>query len=168
MKIKKFIKEIIFIALAVIVATNVMGYIRGKSVKGSSLEVLMTKETIDGEKVKDLVDKNRVLVVNFWGSWCPICLRELGTIEKLSKRDDITLITVANNSGDNKKLKEFMKSKNLNYIVVNDSNGKISNAFKIDTFPTNIFYSKDRNNSIADSGYISEVGFNLRIKMVDK
>ena len=168
MKIKKIIKEIIFIALAVIVATNVIGYIRGKSVKGSSLEVLMQKETINGKKVKDLVDKNRVLVVNFWGSWCPICLRELGTIEKLSKRDDITLITVANNSGDNKKLKEFMKSKNINYIVVNDSNGKISNAFKIDTFPTNIFYSKDRNNSIVDSGYISEVGFNLRIKMVDK
>jgi len=168
MKIKKFIKEIIFIALAVIVVTNVIGYIRGKSVKGSSLEVLMQKETINGKKVKDLVDKNRVLVVNFWGSWCPICLRELGTIEKLSKRDDITLITVANNSGDNKKLKEFMKSKNINYIVVNDSNGKISNAFKIDTFPTNIFYSKDRNNSIVDSGYISEVGFNLRIKMVDK
>ena len=167
MKIKKFIKEIIYIALAVFVVTNVIGYFRGSSVNTSSLELLSEQTSINGKSVKKLIDSNKTLVVNFWGTWCPICMRELSTIENLSKRDDIVLITVANQSGNNKELKEFMQKRGLDYIVVNDNDGKLTKAFKISTFPTNIFYSKDRKNSIVDSGYISEVGFNLRVKAMD-
>jgi len=166
MNIKKFLKEIIYIALAVFIVTNVIGYFRGSSVKTDGLMLLSKSETINGKSVKELLDSNKVLVVNFWGTWCPICMRELGTIEALGKRDDIVLITVANQSGTNDELQKFMKSRNLHYAVVNDSDGKLTNAFNISTFPSNIFYSKDRKHSIVDSGYISQVGFNLRVKAV--
>ena len=168
MKIKKFLKELIFIALAIFIVTNIVGYFRGSSVKSDALTLLAQEKSINNKDISKIIDKNKVLVINFWGTWCPICMRELSTIQKLSKRDDIILITIANQSGNDDELKEFMKQKGLNYIVINDNSGKLTKAFNITIFPTNIFYSKDRKHSIADSGYISEVGFNLRVKLMEQ
>ncbi len=112
--------------------------------KYTPYKLLMQSETIDNRGVESLIDKNKPLLVHFWGSWCPDCRKELNIIEKLSKNSDITLITVAQGSGSNKEIKEFMKSRNLDFVVINDKNDKLVTAFKILGYPTTYFYSTNR------------------------
>jgi thiol-disulfide isomerase/thioredoxin len=163
--LKKFIKELLVTLLLILIITSAIGYFKSKSVNESALNILLNKKTIYNEKVSNLIN-NKVLIVHFWGTWCPVCNQEIYNISNLSKNSDFIIITIAYNSGSNKDIKEFMSKKGVNFYVVNDKDGQITKAFKINTFPTTIFYSKDRKKVIKDSGYLSKIGFLARVKGV--
>ena len=112
--------------------------------KNSPYTLLIQSKTIDGKDISTLIDSNKPLLVHFWGTWCPDCRKELDTIERLSKNRNFTLITVAQGSGSNKDINEFMQKRGLDFIVINDKNDKLVTAFKILGYPTTYFYSTNR------------------------
>lgn len=162
---KKWIKELFIMAFIVVVASSAIGYFRSSSVK-SNLAVLKQSTTIDNKAAKELLGSNKPLIINFWGTWCPICNQEVSTLSKLAKRSDAVLLTIAVNSGSNEDIKSYMDKKSVNFFVINDSSGNIAKAFNVDTFPTTLFFSKDRKEVIKDSGYTTYAGFLARIQLV--
>ncbi len=164
---KKYIKELISVVILVFIVSNVIGYFRGSSVVSSSISKLDSYQTLDGKSVKDILNSKKVVVLNFWGTWCPICNQEVSTLSKLAKKDDIVLLTIAVNSGSSVDIKKYMQNKNINFMVVNDKYGELSRAFNISVFPTTITYSKDLKESIKDSGYTTYAGFLARVKYME-
>jgi len=64
---------------------------------GSSLHAFELK-TPDGKTVTDRSYRNRVLLVNFWGTWCEPCLKELPEFDRIYRRYralGLTLIAIA-------------------------------------------------------------------------
>ena len=166
---KKYIKEGLIIAFMVLIVTNVVSFYRSSSVVAKdNYKLLEDKTTIDGKKVKDLLAQKKPLVINFWGTWCPVCNQEVDNIDKIAKDKDVVLITVAVNSGKNMDIKEFLTRKNVHFMSVNDDNGEIAKAFNITTYPTTIFYSINRDKIIKDSGYLSYGGYLARKKLVEQ
>ena len=54
-------------------------------------------EDIDGKKRRLSDLRGKVVLVNFWATWCPPCLREMPSIERLShlmKRTDFEILAV--------------------------------------------------------------------------
>ena len=151
----------------VFVVSNIIGYFRSSSVKANNIEILKNYKTISGKSVKALLESNKVVVVNFWGTWCPICAQEVSTLSKLAKRDDIVLLTVAVNSGSSDKIREYMQKKGVNFLVLNDSSGELGKKFNISVFPTTLFFSKDLKASVSDSGYTTYAGFLARVKYME-
>jgi thiol-disulfide isomerase/thioredoxin len=129
--------------------------------------MLLKEKTINGLSVKEILKSKKPLVINFWGTWCPVCNQEVSTLSKLAKRDDIILLTIAVNSGANSDIKQYMQKKGINFLVINDNNSKLAKAFNISVFPTTVFLSSDRKNIIKDSGYTTQAGFLARIKLVE-
>ncbi len=112
--------------------------------KHTPYNLLIQSKTINNQNVNSLIDNKKPLLVNFWGTWCPDCRKELNTIEKLSKNQNFTLITVVQGAGSNDDIKEFMQKRNLDFIVINDKNDKLVTAFQILGYPTTYFYSTNR------------------------
>ncbi len=165
---KKYFKEFITIVLVVFLASNVIGYFRSSSVQvDGNLEALKSALTISGQKVGSLIKPDKPLVINFWGTWCPVCAREVYNISSLSKSKDFTLITVAVNSGSDEEIKKYMQEKGIDFTVVNDKNDALANRFKITTYPTTVFISSSGKKIIKDSGYLTKPGFLARVKMVE-
>ena len=165
--IKKYLKEALITIVLIFIVTNVVGYYRSTSVKvEGNYNILKNATTIDGKKVSKIIDVKKPLVVNFWGTWCPVCAQEVSTLSTLAKRDDLVLITVAVNSQSAQNIRDYMQEKGVKFIVINDANGKIAKAFNIGVFPTTIFYNTTRDKTIKDSGYTTKAGFLARVKIL--
>ena len=165
---KKYIKEAIILAIMVFVVTNAVSYYKSSSINAKDNYKLLQKyKTIDNKDINYNINKNKILVINFWGTWCPVCNQEISNIAKIANDKDVVLITVAVNSGTDKEIQNYLKRKKVNFLVINDKNSQLAKAFNISTFPTTIFYSKDRKKVIKDSGYLSYGGYLARKKLVE-
>lgn len=162
---KKALKEILIWIAVIIITASIIGYIRAPK-DNINLSTLQNYTTLKGKRVSDILSKDRVIIIHFWGTWCPICKSEIDTIEKLSKRDDIILITVASSSGSDKELQEWLKSRNLDFIVINDRNSLLARELGVEVFPTTLYFSKTKKFKFSDSGYTSYMGFLARVKLL--
>ena len=163
--VKKWIKELIIMGLVLFIASSIIGYYRSSGVN-TDLKLIENLNSIDNRRVKDILSEKKVLLLIFWGTWCPVCNQEISTLSKLAKRNDITLLTIASSSGDNDAIKSYMQKKGVKFIVINDADGKIAKAFNIGVFPTTIFYNTTRDKTIKDSGYTTQTGFLARVKIL--
>ncbi len=68
-------------------------------------------ETVDGEIVDFNDLKGKVVFVNFWATWCPPCVAEMPSIQKLYKDygKKVTFVVVANDKPS--KVNAFIKEK---------------------------------------------------------
>ncbi len=166
---KKYLKEAVILFIMVILVTNIVSFFRTKDLKVDNLALLKEYKSIDNKEIAPLLESKKPLVLNFWGTWCPVCNQEISTIDKIAKDKDkdVVLITIAVNSGTDSDIKKYMKEKGVDFIVINDKNGKLAQAFNIEVFPTTIFYNIKRDKTIKDSGYLSYMGYLARKKLVE-
>ncbi len=108
-----------------------------------------------------LLQKDKPLLIYFWATWCPTCKAQAPNIETISKKYNV--LTIAIKSGSDTEIEEYLKSRNLNFKVVNDADGIIAKKFNVSVFPTTIIYNKDAIASFSDVGYTSTLGLLLRM-----
>jgi peroxiredoxin len=82
-------------------------------------------------------------MINFWASWCPPCLEETpALIEAYNdlKRDGVNAEFVGIGTNDDKaNLVKFAENNAVPYIVVEDPDGKVSDAYGVRGMPTTVF-----------------------------
>ncbi|APW66111.1 MULTISPECIES: redoxin domain-containing protein [Arcobacteraceae] len=160
-KLKKYIKEIIIFTITLAIAMNVVSFYRAQDLNKNDLDIKSFK-LLDGSEYNIKTDKP--LVIHFWATWCPTCKLEASNIEKLSK--DYEVITIAVQSGSEEEIKEYLKSNDLTFNVVNDENAFYSSKFNIKVFPTTLIYNKEKNLEFSEVGYTTTVGLYTRMSVV--
>jgi thiol-disulfide isomerase/thioredoxin len=86
---------------------------------GQTLKSFALK-TVDGKPVSHKSWKGRVLLVNFWGTWCKPCLKELPEFEQLYRRykkHGLTLVAIATDE-DPAPVKEYIDARKISAKVV--------------------------------------------------
>ena len=80
----------------------------------------------------------KVILVNFWASWCPPCIHEMPSLMKLQKRlSDKPFEIVMINVGEKKyRVRKFVKLINFNLPVLLDTSEDTFDAWNIETLPT--------------------------------
>ena len=76
-------------------------------------------QTPDGKPANTEQWKGKVLVVNFWASWCPPCVEEMPTLELLQQeylQQNVLFIGIGIDSPSN--IREFLKSTPVSYAIV--------------------------------------------------
>lgn len=159
--IKKYIKEIVFFTILLLLISNGVSYLKSLDLNKESFS--QTSFTLlDNEHY---FIKNKPLLVHFWATWCPICKLEAPNIEKLSK--DYEVITIAVQSGTEYAIKEYIQEKNLSFRVVNDFDGSLAKQFNVEVYPTTLIYNSKKELVFSDVGYTSTLGLYLRMFLVE-
>ena len=160
--IKAIIKEIVIGALLLFILSNIISYIR-KPELSSELLPKIDAVLLDGNSYS--IKEGRPLVIHFWATWCPTCKLEASNIQSVSEKYEV--LTVAVNSGEDAKIKEYMRKKGLTFNVLNDSNGKWAEQFKVEAFPTTFIYNSTAKLKFTEVGYTTTAGLLARLTMID-
>ena len=101
----------------------------------------------DGKAINMEDLKGKVVFMNFWATWCPPCIAEMPSIQKLYDKvkddKDIVILTVEV-EGKSDKVAKFMERKKLSLPVVYP-NSSIPTEFFNGSLPTTVILDKKGN-----------------------
>lgn len=83
---------------------------------------------IDGKTYTLSAYKGKVVLLNFWATWCPACVEELPSLKKLSaefKGQDFQVLAVSLDSGEGP-IKDFLAHEPLPFPVLEDPGRKVA------------------------------------------
>ncbi len=82
--------------------------------------------------------QGRVVLVNFWASWCPPCLAEMPSMQRLveAMAGRPFQILAVNTEETKSKVWKFKKLLNISFPTLLDSSGDVTRAWEVDVFPT--------------------------------
>lgn len=92
--------------------------------------------------------RGKVVLVNFWASWCLPCLQEMPSMKILSDKlddKDFALLTL-NTSDSSRRIRETLKRLHLELTVLQDNKGETVKAWQVKVLPTSFLL--DRNGDV--------------------
>lgn len=100
---------------------------------------------LDGKKhsLGDL--KGKVVLIDFWASWCPPCRRELPHVQKIHEELGPKGLVVlgVNAEKDEAKLKKFLEEQKVTFPVLRDTDRKASKAYSVTAIPRVLIIGRD-------------------------
>ena len=160
--LKRILKEIVLAALLILILSNIISYLRSPELSSTQLPKIEV-QLLDGSYFN--VEKGKPLVLHFWALWCPTCKLEAPNIETISQK--YRVLTVVVRSGDDEKVKDYIKKYNLSFNVVNDRDGSFAKRFNIEAFPTTFIYDSDGELQFTEVGYSTTAGLEARLRWIE-
>jgi len=80
----------------------------------------------------------KVTVINFWATWCPPCVEEIPSLNRLNKKmrgKPFDLISV-NYAEDKQTILKFLKKVDVDYPVLLDNDGEFAKKWNVITYPS--------------------------------
>jgi len=118
--------------------------------------------TLPGEKFNNASIKGKVVLLEFWTTWCKYCVAEADYVDKLDKEyRDKGLIVLAINVGEPKKLvKKYLEAhpRSCRIVLMEDTN--LAAMYEATVYPIYVVIHKDGN--ISDEQRAAVVAAALR------
>jgi thiol-disulfide isomerase/thioredoxin len=93
--------------------------------------------------------RGKVVLVNFWATWCVPCVKEMPALDRLSKRlagPDFALVAISEDRGGAAVVEPFLKKLGTDNIgIYVDARGAFARAIGIKGLPTTLLLDRDGN-----------------------
>src|SRR5271165_882238 len=88
--------------------------------------------------------RGKVVLVNFWATWCPPCRKEMPDLEALYNRfKDQGLVILAISDEEAGKVQPFITERKITYPVILDPGRKVNELFQVEGIPKSFVYNRD-------------------------
>src|SRR5262249_33231734 len=127
---------------------------------------------LKGEQVdiSKMVGNGKLIVMDFWATWCVPCKKELTNLSQLSdewkKNYNVDIIAVSIDDARNAaKVKSFVDGSGWNYNVVIDANQDLKRALDFQNVPYTLLIDQKGNIVYSHDGYVDGDEFLLEDKI---
>jgi peroxiredoxin len=87
--------------------------------------------------------RGKVVLVNFWATWCPPCRKEMPDLEALyNEFKDRGLVVLAISDDDPVKVRSFIAEHGFTYPVLLDSKHEVNQRFEMEGIPKTFIYDR--------------------------
>jgi cytochrome c biogenesis protein CcmG, thiol:disulfide interchange protein DsbE len=116
-----------------------------------------------GKEVKLSALKGKVVIVDFWASWCGPCRESMPVLERLSKvyKDKGLVVLGVNIDNDAKSASAFLKEVRVSFPVVNDSAKTVAKAYAPPTMPSSYVVDQQGRVHAVHAGFKASDGAKL-------
>lgn len=106
-----------------------------------------TLDSLSGEPISLSDLRGKVVVLNFWASWCPPCRAEMPALNAVyEKSRDQGLVVLGINTtfqDDENNARQAIQEWGLTFPIVFDRDGVPSRAYRVQAMPTTFFIGRD-------------------------
>jgi len=155
-----WLKEIaIFCVIALVVGWGADIWRSQTSVSGKAPTLI--SQSVTGDEINLFtMSQEKPVLLYFWATWCAVCNSVSPSVNFVSEHYQV--VTVALTSGEDKRVKQYLKSKDYNFNVVNDPKGDITRAWGVSVTPTIFVIDKGEITSFT-TGFTSPMGMWFRL-----
>ena len=111
--------------------------------------------TKENERMNNAALRGKVVLLDFWGTWCPPCRESVPAIKNVKKKfagKGFELVGISSDD-DEDVWRTFVEAKQMDWHEYIDLSGDVLQAFNIDSFPTYVVVDKDGVIRYRQSGY---------------
>ena len=113
--------------------------------KGNPIPPPLDLTQLNGKVLKLDSLKGQVVLVNYWATWCPPCVHEMPSMQRLAtkfKTKPFTILGV-NMAETNQEVESFLKTRvKIDFPIVLDKDGKALKDWEVFAFPTSYVLDK--------------------------
>jgi len=101
---------------------------------------------LSGRAVKFAELRGRVILLNFWATWCPPCRKEMPSMERLHQRyreRGLVVLALSQDQAGSGEVKAFVDGLKLTFPVWHDRDGLVGRQYSIPGVPTSYLIGRD-------------------------
>jgi len=88
--------------------------------------------------------KGKVVLVNFWATWCPPCRKEMPDLQALyDKYKDEGFVVISISDEEVAKVQPFIAERKITYPVLLDPGRKVNDLFQVEGIPKSFVYDRE-------------------------
>jgi peroxiredoxin len=137
------LKKLYFLLIFIILFIYIPAY--PKMLKKGDKAINFTLKNLQGKKISlSHFLKKKVIIIDFWATWCPTCIKEIKYFNKVYKKfkKKGLIILGINFKEEKKKIVSFSKKIKILYPVLLDTKGKVAKKYGILGIPSVIIINK--------------------------
>lgn len=111
--------------------------LRDTSAKEGSQAPQFSFATDQGKTITPVSFGGKVLVLNFWATWCPTCIQEIPSLDAFQRRfakDGVVVVAVSVDKNE-QKYKEFLSRVHVKFDTARDPRADVSTSYGTFIFP---------------------------------